>query len=195
MRPVFKETVVDSDTTHLLNMNQLVHDDLYREDHQRLIVRIAAWPIVDAYRAGTGREDGEDGGDGIRVRRVCMGEAYAEWGSFAPQRMRARYQDKAVGESGSAPKAAARASLREDLGARRGRINLPTAYYASGVGIILSFLALGASNHATKFMQSDVAQRVIHTAATFRDELAAGAGTLEEVVSDAVRKMVDAGWR
>jgi hypothetical protein len=25
--------------------------------------------------------------------------------------------------------------------------------------------------------------------------LAAGAGTLEEVVSDAVRKMVDAGWR
>jgi hypothetical protein len=109
--------------------------------------------------------------------------------------MRTLYQDKAVGDLGLAPKTAARASLREDLGARRGRINLPTAYYASGVGIILSFLALGASNHGTKFMQTDVAQRVIQTAATFRDELAAGAGTLEEMVSDAIRKMVDAGWR
>lgn len=192
MQPVAKETPLESNTTHVLNSDQLIRDEPFRKDHHEPIVRIAGWPIVDAYRPGSGRDDNKVG---IRVRRVCMGEAYVEWGVLAPLRMRAHHRDHTVGEIAPHLKSTARMSLREDLAARRGRVNLPVGYYASGIGILLSFLAIGATGHATKLMQTDVAQRAMQSAATFGAELAAGAGTLEEVVSDAVKRMVDGGYR
>lgn len=52
MRSVTRESPLDLETTHVLNSDQFAHGQLYHDEHHEPIVRIAAWPIVDAYRPG-----------------------------------------------------------------------------------------------------------------------------------------------
>ena len=50
MRPVTRESALDSSTTHVLNSDRFAHEQIYHDEFHEPIVRIAAWPIVDAYR-------------------------------------------------------------------------------------------------------------------------------------------------
>ena len=50
MRPVTRESALDSSTTHVLNSDRFAHDQIYHDEFHEPIVRIAAWPIVDVYR-------------------------------------------------------------------------------------------------------------------------------------------------
>lgn len=72
--------------TDILNPRQLAEAEPWREDYEQPVIRVAAWPSIFAYRAGNGREGGEE--DGFRIRRIGKSEAYVKWGSLIPYSMR-----------------------------------------------------------------------------------------------------------
>ena len=73
---ISKDIALDPHTTHGLNTAA----GLKRSSADCSHSRIAAWPLINAYRKGNGRSGGED--EGIRVRRIGRAEAYVGWGSL-----------------------------------------------------------------------------------------------------------------
>lgn len=88
--PMSKDIALDPHTTNGLNTADVYPAGFNKESHQQ-IVRIAAWPLIDAYRKGNGRSGGED--EGIRVRRIGRAEAYVGWSSF-PRTASPRHKGK-----------------------------------------------------------------------------------------------------
>lgn len=51
MRPITRESPLDLKTTHVVNSDQFARGQLHHEQYHEPIVRIVAWPIIEAYHA------------------------------------------------------------------------------------------------------------------------------------------------
>lgn len=61
-----------------MNRAQIKRRSVWKEDGEVPLVRLVGFPGVVAYRAGNGRDGGEE--EGLRSRRVGRAEVVLEWG-------------------------------------------------------------------------------------------------------------------
>jgi len=73
-----KGSVYEDESMACMNRAQIKRQSDWKEDGEVPLVRLVGFPGVVAYRAGNGREGGEE--EGLRCRRVSRAEVVLEWG-------------------------------------------------------------------------------------------------------------------